>query len=81
MYKNKDKSLSEALILASTNPQHDDRLFIELQVQYMKMLCSEIVFDIQNNLCAQYVLSMFSKKKSFLQRFTCKNYQTTALQT
>ena len=27
------KSLSEALIFASTNPQNDDRLFIELQVQ------------------------------------------------
>ena len=27
------KSLSEALIFASTNPQYDDRLFIELQVQ------------------------------------------------
>ena len=24
------KSLSEALIFVSTNPQHDDRLFIEL---------------------------------------------------
>ena len=31
------KSLSEALIFASTNPQYDDRLFIELQVQYMKI--------------------------------------------
>ena len=31
------KSFSEALILASTNPQCDKRLFIELQVQYMKM--------------------------------------------
>ena len=31
------KSLSEALILASTNPQYDDRLFIELQLQYMKI--------------------------------------------
>ena len=30
------KSLSEALIFASTNPQYYDRLFIELQVQYMK---------------------------------------------
>ena len=30
------KSLSEALILASTNPQYDDRLFIELRVQYKK---------------------------------------------
>ena len=32
------KSLSEALIFASTNPQYVNRLFIELQVQYMKML-------------------------------------------
>ena len=31
------KSFSVALILASTNPQCDKRLFIELQVQYMKM--------------------------------------------
>ena len=29
----KGKSLSEALIFASTNPQYDDRLFNELQVQ------------------------------------------------
>ena len=48
------KPLPEALILASINPQYDDRLFIELQVQYMKipssnlMLCTEIVSDIQN---------------------------------
>ena len=66
------KYLSEALILASTNPQNDDRLFIELQVQYMKipssehvenMLCTQIVFcfcfDIQSNLCTQHVLNMF----------------------
>ena len=47
-----DKSLSEALILASTNPQYDDRLFIELPVQYMRIpssnlrtcLCTQIVF-------------------------------------
>ena len=63
------KSLSEALIFASTNPQYDDRLFIELQVQYMKiassersqnMLCTQIgfCFDIQNNLCTQHVLSL-----------------------
>ena len=40
---------------ASSNPHNDKRLFIELQVQYMKipssehgenMLCTEIVFDI-----------------------------------
>ena len=35
------KSLSEALIFASTNPQYDKRLFIELQVQYMKIASSE----------------------------------------
>ena len=29
------KSMSEALIFASTNPRYDDRLFIELQVQYL----------------------------------------------
>ena len=49
------KSLSEPLIFASTNPQYDDILFIELQVQYMKipssepgenMLCTGIDFDI-----------------------------------
>ena len=35
------KSLSEALILASINPKYDDRLFIELRVQYMKTTSSE----------------------------------------
>ena len=29
------KSFSEALILASTNPQYDKRLFIDLPVQYL----------------------------------------------
>ena len=37
------KSLSEALIFASTNPQYDYRLFIELRVQYMKIASSEHV--------------------------------------
>jgi len=36
------KSLSEAVIFASTNPQYDDRLFIELQVQYMKIPSSNL---------------------------------------
>ena len=64
------KSLSEAFIFASTNPQYDSRLFIELPLQYMtiassersqNMLCTQIVFcfDIQNNLCTQHVLLMF----------------------
>ena len=37
LYYSTGKSLSETLIFASTNPQYDDRLFIELQVQYMKI--------------------------------------------
>ena len=36
------KSLSEVLIFASTNPQYDERLFIELQVQYMKIPSSSL---------------------------------------
>ena len=34
------KSFSEALILPSTNPQYDKRLFTELQFQYMKIASS-----------------------------------------
>ena len=37
------KSMSEALILAATNPQYDKRLFIDLRVQYMKTTSSEHV--------------------------------------
>ena len=40
--KDTGKSLSETLIFASTNPQYDDRLFIELQVQYMKIASSNL---------------------------------------
>ena len=36
------KSLSETIIFASTNPQYDQRLFIELQVQYMKIPSSNL---------------------------------------
>ena len=35
------KSISEALIFASTNPQYDNRFFIELPLQYMKIPSSE----------------------------------------
>ena len=39
------KSLSEALIFASTNPQYDDRLFIVHEnIEYLQdMLCTQIV--------------------------------------
>ena len=39
------KSLSEALIFASTNPQYDHRLFIELKVQYMEIARLEHVVN------------------------------------
>ena len=39
------KSLSEAFILTSTNPQYDERLFIDLPVQ--NMLCTEIVLNVK----------------------------------
>ena len=46
------KSFSEALILVSTNPQYDLRLFIELRVQYMKIPSSE---HVENMLRTCYV--------------------------
>ena len=45
------KSFSEALILASLNPQYDKRLFIELQVRYMKIASSEHVVYINCSEC------------------------------
>ena len=36
------KSLSEALIFESTNPQYDNRLFSALQVEYMKIPSSKL---------------------------------------
>ena len=64
------KSLSEALIFASTNPQYDNRLFIEFKVQYMKIPSS----NLGRTCCVQklfptfrtfFVHNMFCKKKSF----------------
>ena len=49
------KSLSEALIFASTNPQYDDRLFIELQLQYMKIPSS----NLGRTCCAQKLFLTF----------------------
>ena len=45
------KSLSKPLILASTNPQYDKRLFIDLPLQYMKTTTSEhvVYINCQNN--------------------------------
>ena len=70
-------SLSEAHILASTNPQYNDRLFIELQVQYMKIPSS----NLGRTCCVQklfltfrtiFVLNKFSPCSA--KRFTCKKF-------
>ena len=45
------KSLSEAFILTSTNPQYDKRLFIDLPVKYMKTTSSEYVVYMN---CSEY---------------------------
>ena len=74
------KSLSEALNLESTNPQYDDRLFIDLRLQYKKNTSSEHVvekllcfcFGIQNNLCTQHVLNLyFSRTELVIQLTIC----------
>ena len=49
------KSLSDALIFASTNPQYDHRLFIELQVQYMKISS----LNLGRTCCAQKMFLTF----------------------
>ena len=56
MYLDTGKSFSEALILASTNPQYDDRLFIKLRVQYTKIPSSE---HVENMMCTQIVCFLF----------------------
>ena len=45
------KSFSEAITLASANPQYDKGLFIELRVQYMKTTSSEHVVYINFSEC------------------------------
>ena len=56
------KKLSEAHIFASTNPQYDNRLFIESHENSKLRTCCVhklfFCFDIQNNLCTQHVLSL-----------------------
>jgi hypothetical protein len=61
---------SARAMVKTANPQYDNRMFIELQVQYLhensklkpgeNMLCTEIVSDIQNfflyTTCSSHVL-------------------------
>ena len=53
------KSLSEALIFASTNPQYDNLLFIDLRVQYIIIPSSEHEENILRT-CCLLVLPLFS---------------------
>ena len=62
------KYLSEALIFTPTNPRYDDRLFIELQGQYMKIPSSE---HGENMLCTKIVLNVKTKQKHQLVCTTC----------
>ena len=59
------KSLSEALIFASTKPQFDDRLFIVQENYKLRIRAEHFVytnccfcFEIQNNFGTQHVLQM-----------------------
>ena len=72
--------MSEALIFASTSPQYDDRLFIELRVQYKKiacsehgenMLCTKIVLNVGKNFCTQHVLPRF--ELGIFKHWTCNS--------
>ena len=70
-FNNTGKSLSEALIFVSTNPQYDNRLFTKIhEMSKLKpkvnMLCTEIVSDIQNNFCTQHVLPHVLQKEELL---------------
>ena len=61
----------EALILASTNPQYDKRLFIDLPVQYMKTTSSEHVvyincFECQNKTKKQFMYTTCSELVVFM---------------
>ena len=66
------KSVSEAVILESVNPQYDYRFFIELRVQYKKiaslehdenMLCTKIVWNVKTK---QFLYTTCSELAIFL---------------
>ena len=61
------KSVSEALILESVNPQYDERLFIEFPEKYkFTTFCvlKNIVLNVKtktkkNNFCTQHVVNLY----------------------
>ena len=76
--QNTGKSVSEALILESGNPQYDDRLFIDLQVLYKKNTNSEhVVYKHLSSPSAdsKFVLNVKTKTKNNF----CTQHVTTEL--
>ena len=57
------KSMSEALIFASTNPKYDNRMFIELPAQYMKIPNSEHGENMGRTCCAHKLFRMPKQKQ------------------
>ena len=49
------ESFSEALFLASTNPQYDKGLFMDLPVQNMKLQTTQSVYTT----CSEFVVFMY----------------------
>ena len=68
------KSLSEALTFALTNPQYDHGLFIELQVQYMKIPSSNL-----GRTCCVQKLFWMSKKILYHNMFWARNFHVLNL--
>ena len=71
------KSFSEALILASVNPQYDKRLFIEFPEKHMFRACCVqklyfcFCFDIQNNICTQHFVDFYFSSNSMNNLSSC----------
>ena len=63
---NTGKSFSEVLILASTNPQYDKRLSIELPVQYMKIPSLEHGENMRRTYCAQKLFFVFTIRTTYV---------------
>ena len=69
MYTCTGKSFSEALILTSTNPHDDKRLFVQSSIQYMKIPSSEHVVYINCSECQnkkQFVYTTCSELVVFM---------------
>ena len=57
-YVSTGKSVSEALIIESVNPQYDERLFIELQEKYKLRTC--VILNVKSKkFSTQHVLSLW----------------------